>query len=622
MDVAALNDTVRRAQRGDVNALQELYIDSSKSVYYFALKLLRDPHQAEDMTQDVFIAVFTRIHQLQEPAAYYRWLNQVTAHRCTDLLRKRGELLADSAMEEYILEQEEEDKHYLPAEAFDDAEMRRLIVAVIDDLPVNQRVCIYYYYYEQLTILQIAEMLYVNENTVKSRLALARKKIRAELERKNREEGIKLYGVPLALTPLLMRSLDDFAMTAQTGGSIWNGIAAGMGILPSGYAAAPQAPIRPHGPQQGPMQSAPAPRAPFVPANTAAPAAFPAGAAASGTAKGIGKLIAGFLAVAVVSCGVTLYGNGFFGRFLSADPAPSAAGGGLTPSEAAELRLSLDATASLLDAVDDPASRDDAGGGESAEEPPPNQDAPSNQDAGSASSSAAPEPPAAVLQAPAHIRDMTGLLAEKKALNEDTVGWLRIPGTAIDHEVLWSSEDNQFYQRRGFDRQYSFGGVYYADYRCTFGETAKSLADMTVIYGHTMEPEQADGANLLNQLHNFSDESFARSHPYLYFACEGEALVWEIFAVAYPDISVPYNRPDLSAIEWMDAIEQVRRIALYSYEVSLGLEDKILVLSTNVTTDMTAYPNQRFVVMAKLVSEETRTEAMLSANPISVSPVG
>jgi Leucine-rich repeat (LRR) protein len=63
---------------------------------------------------------------------------------------------------------------------------------------------VYYYYYEQLSIKEIAGLLAVSENTVSSRLRLARDKIRVELENHEDEEGLKLYmASPLILIPLL-----------------------------------------------------------------------------------------------------------------------------------------------------------------------------------------------------------------------------------------------------------------------------------------------------------------------------------------------------------------------------------------------------------------------------------
>jgi len=61
----------------------------------FALKILRNPEDAEDIMQNVFIAVFDKITELKEPAAYYKWLNQITANRCMNHFRKKKAFIGD-----------------------------------------------------------------------------------------------------------------------------------------------------------------------------------------------------------------------------------------------------------------------------------------------------------------------------------------------------------------------------------------------------------------------------------------------------------------------------------------------------------------------------------------------
>jgi len=102
-----------------------------------------------------------------------------------------------------------------------------MIIEIIDNLPLPQRLCIYYYYYEHLTVAQIAENLGANESTVRTRLAVAREKIRKELEQLNEEEGIKLYSaVPLMLTPILNQGLQEFDMPQELLNSMLDNISA------------------------------------------------------------------------------------------------------------------------------------------------------------------------------------------------------------------------------------------------------------------------------------------------------------------------------------------------------------------------------------------------------------
>ena len=97
-----------------------------------------------------------------------------------------------------------------------------------------------YYYYQQYTITQIADLLELNENTVKSRLALARGKIRAALEEKEKKEGIKLYGIPLALTPILRQAMELFEAPEGMAERIWENISQAMSNPPAADISASQ----------------------------------------------------------------------------------------------------------------------------------------------------------------------------------------------------------------------------------------------------------------------------------------------------------------------------------------------------------------------------------------------
>ena len=239
MEQSELILTVKQAQTGDETAYQRLYLDTYKSVFYLALRMVKNTEDAEDITQEVFITVNEKISELREHGAFYKWVNQITANKCAAFLRKyRGIIALDD--EEEILKIVEDDPLNLPDKAIDNEATRKIILDVIDALPDGQRACIMYYYYQQYTITQIADLLELNENTVKSRLALARGKIRAALEEKEKKEGIKLYGIPLALTPILRQAMELFETPDGVAERMWENISQAMSNPPAGDISASQ----------------------------------------------------------------------------------------------------------------------------------------------------------------------------------------------------------------------------------------------------------------------------------------------------------------------------------------------------------------------------------------------
>ena len=212
MESNRLIETVIKARQGDREALQDLYLDMHRSVYFLALRFVKNPEDAEDITQEVYITVQQKIPELREPVAFYVWVNQITVNKCKRFLGKyKGISLLDDG-DEFIDNIIDDDPTNLPDKALDDEATRKIILEVIDNLPDAQRACVMLFYYAEFTISQISDMLETNENTVKTRLAAARAKIRAALEDKAEKEGIKLWGIPLALTPILRQDFDNFVI--------------------------------------------------------------------------------------------------------------------------------------------------------------------------------------------------------------------------------------------------------------------------------------------------------------------------------------------------------------------------------------------------------------------------
>ncbi len=185
-----------------------------------------------------------------------------------------------------------------------------------------------------------------------------------------------------------------------------------------------------------------------------------------------------------------------------------------------------------------------------------------------------------------------------------SVGWLNIPGTAINNAVM-QARDNDYYLYRTESGAPSSFGCYFADYECTFGPRS-ALAGNTVIYGHHIDTGIGDAPNGIRfgQLFNYKNSAFAYSHPYIYFSTASERMTWQVFAVFYVNLNtdrqVNIVRGDASSL----ANYGISR-SMYNFGVSVAPGDKILTLYTCSYRDGSyrsgRSANIRFIVMAKLV---------------------
>ena len=197
--------------------------------------------------------------------------------------------------------------------------------------------------------------------------------------------------------------------------------------------------------------------------------------------------------------------------------------------------------------------------------------------------------------------EMLDALDYQMTQNQDTVGWLKIPGTDINNCVV-QSFDNAYYLRRDERKQYANEGCYYADYECSIG-TRDELSPNTIIYGHSWD-DDPDGIKF-GQLFRFVDTDFAREHPCFEFCTQQEYMVWQIFAVAYTNISFDYIHPQISGAEMVEVAKTAMEKSFYDYGVEVGPDDKIITLSTCVV-GFGGHDN-RLIVMAKLLDEDAET---------------
>lgn len=246
-------------------------------------------------------------------------------------------------------------------------------------------------------------------------------------------------------------------------------------------------------------------------------------------------------------------------------------------------------------------------------------DSTSASDSSTSSSGSSPASLPKETRTPAEIQKdlLTKMVATHKQ-NEDTVGWLYVPGTTIN-EASVQTVDNDYYLRRNYLGKQDFNGCYYVDFRANSGSRS-NLSKNTVIYGHSMD-ENPDGTKF-SQMKKYLDKGFATENQFIYYSTPESGMVWQVFAVFYTDTSHNYNNPNPETAEFQNLITEVRKRSLHNFDVPVTTNDKILTLSTCTYVYDKKYPNiYRYVVMAKLVPEGAAlTPAKVETNPSPKAP--
>ena len=215
MEKQILVDLVTQAQKGDSNAINQLFTHFYNDIYYFALKTIEDTDTACDITQETFLEVIRSIGNLKEPAAFVTWIRQIAYHQCTRYFKKKKDVLAEEDEDGNTIFDTLADAREgsIPSEVYENTEFRQTIQGIIGQLSEEQRSAILLYYFDELTVGQIASIQGVSEGTVKSRLNYGRKAIKKSVEAYEKKHDIKLHS--FSLLPLLLLFFGKEAMPAQ-----------------------------------------------------------------------------------------------------------------------------------------------------------------------------------------------------------------------------------------------------------------------------------------------------------------------------------------------------------------------------------------------------------------------
>lgn len=188
-----IQDLVARVISGDMQAFEAIYQATYRQVYYTCLSFLKNEQNTLDMMQETYITALTHLQQLDEPERIAAWLNRIAVNKCKDFLTKKMPVLMDddSIIDQPVLE---ENDNFLPESYVLNAEKRKIILTIMqEELTAIQYQTILLYYFDGMSVPEIAACMECPEGTVKYRLSAARGKIKQGVQDYENTSGIKLY---------------------------------------------------------------------------------------------------------------------------------------------------------------------------------------------------------------------------------------------------------------------------------------------------------------------------------------------------------------------------------------------------------------------------------------------
>jgi RNA polymerase sigma-70 factor, ECF subfamily len=185
-------ELVRRAKAGELAAFEELASRHERQVYTLALRMLRHPQDAEDVTQQTLLSAIEHLGGFREEASFSTWLLRIATHAALKVIRKRKQQATISLDEATSAEDPDEpiphpefiaDWKQSPEELVHNGEVRRLLDEALAQLDDKHRLVFLLRDVEGLSIQETAQELGLSEANVKVRLLRARLQLRELLTR-------------------------------------------------------------------------------------------------------------------------------------------------------------------------------------------------------------------------------------------------------------------------------------------------------------------------------------------------------------------------------------------------------------------------------------------------------
>jgi RNA polymerase sigma-70 factor (ECF subfamily) len=176
-----INDTdlIVRFKKGDPSAFEALVHKYQDRVYNLCRYMLRDPQNAQDAAQDVFLKAYRGLKDFRPDSSLYTWIYRITVTTCLDYRRKlHRELLRNEPLSDDLPSVEP-----IPDQLYESRKIAGSLQLALQKLPEKLSAAIVLREIEGLSYEEIAEVLHTSPGTVKSRISRAREQLRHILKK-------------------------------------------------------------------------------------------------------------------------------------------------------------------------------------------------------------------------------------------------------------------------------------------------------------------------------------------------------------------------------------------------------------------------------------------------------
>ena len=172
-----LKQEVKKARKGNHEAFIRLVLDIKLKMYKLSFSILQRDEDCADAIQETILKAYKSLHTLKKPEYFNTWIFRILINECHQVLRKKARLVPVDDVEDVCTPMHVSD--------YDSVDIRD----AVDQLEEQLRTVIHLFYFQDIPILDIAEMLGITESAVKGRLFRARQQLLQMLDDTVGKEG-------------------------------------------------------------------------------------------------------------------------------------------------------------------------------------------------------------------------------------------------------------------------------------------------------------------------------------------------------------------------------------------------------------------------------------------------
>src|SRR3989338_7984914 len=165
------DDILRKASQGDLASFEVIYKATSEFVYNVAFRIVNQREDAEEVTQEVFLIVYQKLKSFRFESSFKTWVYRITANSAINFAKKNGKKTME--YNEQVAGTVQNDTH----KEIEREHQGKIVEQLLEAINPEQRACVTLRNMEGLSYQEIAKVLRININTVRSRLKRAKEKL-------------------------------------------------------------------------------------------------------------------------------------------------------------------------------------------------------------------------------------------------------------------------------------------------------------------------------------------------------------------------------------------------------------------------------------------------------------